>query len=322
MKSLSVAVRSSACVLAFLACLKGVPASGQNRSQAEPPFVVTTNPILQDIVRHVGGDRIRATCLLPPGIDIHAFDPTPATIRDLTEADLLVINGFGLESALDPVLENAGFKGRVVEAASRSQLISIEPSGPGHGDDHGHAHGPVDPHAWQDLRNAITYAQVIRDALIAVHPEARDTYQRLTDLYVRELRTLDNWARRQLLNLPAGSRSILVSHQGLEYFGRAYGLNIVSVVGLSPYQDPDARQVGALIDELRDRNIQGIFVEYGSNRGVIEQISRESGIPIGDTLFTGTLGTGDELSATFAGSFALNVVRILRVLDPGSSTLP
>ena len=223
MKSLSLAVRSSACVLAFLACLKGGPASGQNRSQAEPPFVVTTNPILQDIVRHVGGDRIRATCLLPPGIDIHAFDPTPATIRDLTEADLLVINGFGLESALDPVLENAGFKGRVVEAASRSQLISIEPSGHGHGDDHGHAHGPVDPHAWQDLRNAITYAEVIRDALIAVHPEARDTYQRLTDLYVRELRTLDNWARRQLLNLPAGSRSILVSHQGLEYFGRAYG---------------------------------------------------------------------------------------------------
>ncbi|MEZ5278344.1 MAG: zinc ABC transporter substrate-binding protein [Opitutaceae bacterium] len=314
----------SAARLAIVLLLSGsfLAAAGQKTSESPNPRVVTTNPILHDMVLHVGGDRVEAICLLPPGLDIHSFDPTPATIRDLTDADLLVINGFGLETTLDPILENADFKGRLVEAAVRSRLISIDPTDHDPLDDHDHHHGPVDPHAWQDLRNAVTYAEVIRDALIDINPLERDTYLRLTELYTRELLALDSWTRRQLLNLPAGSRSILVSHQGLEYFGRAYGLKIVSVVGLSPYQDPDARQISAIIDDLRARRIQGIFVEYGSNQGVIRQIARESGIPVGETLYTGTLGSPGELSATFTGMFALNVIRILRILDPEAATLP
>ena len=298
-------------------------AAGEPKTtESSGPKVVTTNPILHDMVLHVGGDRVKASCLLPPGLDIHSFDPTPASIRDLAGADLLIINGFGLETTLDPILQNADFKGRLIEAAARSQLISIEPTDHDPTDDHEHHDGPVDPHAWHDLRNAVTYAEVMRDALIDIDPSARSTYMRLTNLYTRELLALDNWTRRQLLNLPAGSRSILVSHQGLEYCGRAYGLEIVSVVGLSPYQDPDARQISAIIDDLRARRIQGIFVEYGSNQGVIRQIARESGIPVGETLYTGTLGPPNDLAATFTGMFALNVIRILRILDPEAATLP
>jgi zinc/manganese transport system substrate-binding protein len=294
------------------------------RSSAEAPEkptgadrlnVVTTNPILEDMVRHVGGDRVDVSCLLPPGMDLHAFDPTPATVRRLAEADLLVINGYGLEAALDPILENADYGGPIVTAASASNLIKIEAHGT-HLHDEDHDHGPVDPHAWHDLRNAVTYVEVIRDALVELNPKAAGTYSRLAELYIREIRTLDTWTRRLLLPLPVSARSMLISHQGLAYLGEAYGLEIVTVVGLSPYQDPDARQIGLIIDELKARKVAAIFVEVGANPGLIHQISRESGIPISDALYTGTLGVDEELSATFTGMFRLNIMRIVRALSP------
>ena len=274
------------------------------------PTVVTSNGILQDMVRQVGGDRVHAACLLPPGIDVHAFDPTPDTIVRLTEADLLVINGYGLESSLDKILDNTSYRGPIAVAASRSHLITIDPDVDG-----GHDHGPIDPHAWHDLGNAITYIEVIRDALIECNPSDASTYSRLADLYIREIRVLDTWTRRHLLGLPRGARTILVSHQGLEYLGRAYGLEIRTLVGLSPYQDPDARQMAMLIEDLQSGRIRGLFQEAGSKSRIIDQISRESGVPIGGELYTGTLGLNDPLSATFTGMFRLNILRILRVLD-------
>ncbi|RKX28494.1 MAG: hypothetical protein DRP71_17305 [Verrucomicrobia bacterium] len=279
------------------------------------PTVVTSNGILQDMVRHVGGDRVHAVCLLPPGIDVHAFDPTPDTIVQLAEADLLVINGYGLESALDGILDNTSYRGPIAVAASRSRLVAIDPGAKG-----GHDHGPTDPHAWHDLGNAITYVEVIRDALTECNPTDASTYARLADLYIREIRVLDTWTRRNLLGLPRGSRTILVSHQGLEYLGRAYGLEIRTLVGLSPYQDPDARQMAMIIEDLQSGRIRGLFQETGSKSRIIDQISRESGVPIGGELTTGTLGLGDPLSSTFAGTFRLNVLRILRVLEADSNS--
>jgi zinc/manganese transport system substrate-binding protein len=146
----------------------------------------------------------------------------------------------------------------------------------------------------------------------------------LADLYIREIRVLDTWTRRHLFALPRGSRTVLVSHQGLEYLGRAYGLEIRTLVGLSPYQDPDARQMAMIIEELRSGSIKGLFQEAGSNSRIIDQISRESSVPIGGELYTGTLGPSGTLSASLTGMFRLNVLRILRVLeaDPIGSTSP
>ncbi len=283
------------------------------------PTVVTSNGILQDMVKNVGGDRVHAACMLPPGIDVHAFDPTPDTIVQLTEADLLVVNGFGLESSLDKIFQSTSYRGPIAVAASRAQLITINPDVKA-----GHHEGPIDPHAWHDLGNAITYIEVIRDALIECNPADATTYSRLADLYIREIRVLDTWTRRHLLGLPRGSRTILVSHQGLEYLGRAYGLKIRTLVGLSPYQDPDARQMAMIIEDLRSGEIRGLFQEAGSKSKIVDQISRESGVPIGGELYTGTLGLNDPLSSTFTGIFRLNVLRILRVLeaDPTGPTSP
>jgi len=278
------------------------------------PTVVTSNGILLDMVRNVGADRVQATCLIPPGIDLHAFDPTPETIAQLAEADLLVINGYGLEASLDKVLRHTSYRGPVAVAASRSRLISLNPAEET-AHQTVHDHGAIDPHAWQDPGNAVTYVEVIRDALIECNPQDAPTYLRLADLYIREIRVMDTWARRGLFSLPRGSRTILVSHQGLEYLGRAYGLEIRTVVGLSPYQDPDARQLAMVIEDLKSGRIRGLFQEAGSNVGIIEQVSRESGIPIGGELTTGTLGLSGPLSSTFTGMFRLNVLQILRVLE-------
>ena len=226
------------------------------------------------------------------------------------KADLLIINGYGLESSLDKILDNTSYQGPIAVAASRSKLITI-----GRDVASEHDHEPIDPHAWHDLGNAITYIEVIRDALTECNPADASTYVRLADLYIREIQVLDTWTRRHLFALPRGSRTILVSHQGLAYLGRAYGLEIRTLVGLSPYQDPDARQMSTIIKDLQSGGIKGLFQEEGSNSRIIEQISRESGVPIGGDLFTGTLGSAGTLSSSLTGMFRLNVLRILKVLE-------
>ena len=286
------------------------------------PTVVTSNHILQDMVKNVGADRAHLVCLMPPGFDVHAFDPTPKTITQLAEADLLIINGYGLESSLDKILHNAGYRGPIAVAASRSSLIAIDPD---YGDVHEPANDrPIDPHAWHDLRNAVTYVEVIRDALIECNPMDAPSYTRLADAYIHEIRILDIWTRRQLLNLPRSSRTILISHQGLAYLGRAYGLEIITLVGLSPYQDPDAQQVATIIEEIQSGRIRGLFQEVGSNSRIMDQISLESDSPMGGELYTGALGSSDSLSSTFIGMFRQNIQRILGALeaDPAASRSP
>ena len=113
MTSIAHAILRTSLFLAF-ALFANASESGQI------PTVVTSNGILQDMVRNVGGDRVMVACLLPPGIDVHAFDPTPDTIAQLTQADLLIINGYGLESSLDKILDNTSYQGPIAVAASRS----------------------------------------------------------------------------------------------------------------------------------------------------------------------------------------------------------
>ena len=124
-----------------------------------------------DVTRQVGSDLIELTVLFPPGADPHTFEPRPQDVAAISEADVIVINGLGLEEALEPTLE-ANAKGVVVHASEGIEVLAFE------GEEHeGEEHEGGDPHTWTDPNNVIVWTENIAAALAEADPSNAATYR-------------------------------------------------------------------------------------------------------------------------------------------------
>lgn len=301
--------------------------------------VVSTNTILHDLVQQVGGERVNALCLLEPGVDVHRYEPTPAQVGRLARADLVVSNGFGLETWVNRVIQNSGFKGPVIEAAAGAHLLVLGAGETLCCDDHGHHHhhagaaaggcedcdscascgtataaGIIDPHAWHDIANVARYVENIRRALAALDPDGEAYFNTRAAAFTSRLWELDAWARERLAAIPEAKRSIVISHDALRYLGHAYGIRIRAVRGLSTGQEPDARSLAALLRDLREEPAGAFFVESVSNPRLLEQLSRDTGIPLGGQLYTDSLGKPGSPADSFEGLFRTNIETIVGAL--------
>lgn len=282
---------------------------------AAKPNVVTSNTILADFVRVVGGEDVTATCLLGSGIDPHSFEPRPSDVRTLAKADLLVVNGLGFESWLGKVVRNSGFRGTVVEAAASVTPLEREHN---HAHDHaGHAHDhddEVDPHAWHDLRNAIRYVDTICAALAKAAPDKAEAFRGRAAAYRTELETLHAEARNRLQALPANRRKLVTSHDALHYFAAAYGLTVVPVRGLQTDREPSAKQLASLVQLIRKENVPAVFIESTSNPKLLKLLAQDAGVSVVRELYTDSLGPAGSPGDTFAGMFKANVDTIVAAL--------
>lgn len=284
---------------------------------APRPVVITTNTILADMTREIAGDTAEVQCLVPTGVDLHGFDPTPADIAPLLKADLVVANGAGFEPWLERFLAASGYTGPVVKATDGCTLITSEAEDHDHSShDHAaHDHGEVDPHAWQDPTNALRYVAAIRDALSTAHPAGAENYRRRARLYTAQIEAVDAWARRLFGLVPPDRRVIVTSHDSLAYFGRAYGIEIVALRGLDARAEPDAKQIAATVDLLRSRRARALFVESVSNPRLVEQLARDAGAVNGGELFTDSLAPAGTPAGTYLGMMRENTLRILGALE-------
>jgi len=309
--------------LLLFSLLAGLLAAGASVRAAERarPVVLTTNTILADMTREIAGDAIEVQCLVPAGVDLHGFDPTPRDIAPLLEADLVVANGAGFEPWLDRFLAASGYAGPVAKASDGCDLIAgghdehHHEHDDAHGHDHDHDHAEVDPHAWQDPRNALRYVANIRDALVRIHPAGAEDIRRRARLYAAQIEVVDAWARRLFALLPAGQRVIVTSHDSLAYFGRTYGLEIVPLRGLDARAEPDAQQIAAIVDLLRTRRARALFAETVSNPRVLEQIARDAGVTLGGELHTDSLAAAGAPASTYLGMVRENTLRVLAALE-------
>jgi zinc/manganese transport system substrate-binding protein len=280
---------------------------------SHPLRVVCANTILADIARQVGGDRIVAISLLKPGVDVHAWEPTPDDIALIGSAGLVVVNGLGLEGWLDRAINSSGVTAPVVRASAGIEPLPIITQGDG-AQPHAGQQG-VDPHAWQDVSNGMRYARTIRDALITVDPHGAADYTAWAQAYDAQLRVVDAWVKQQIASLPASQRVLVTSHDALGYFGKAYGMEIQPVEGIAPGQEPDAARIAALITVIRTRHVHAIFIEDMSSSKVIEQIGAEGGARLGGQLYSDSLAEPHHLASTYLGMFLANARTIVAALQ-------
>lgn len=180
----------------------------------------------------------------------------------------------------------------------------------------GHDHGPVDPHAWQDIRNGIHYVHAIAKGLGQADPDNAQQYLRRANEYAQQLLSLDADLRAQLAKVPMQNRKVISSHDAFAYFSQAYGVQFIPVAGLSGRSEASAKTVAELVDRVRGEKIAGIFVESGASSRMVEQLARETGAKVGGELYSDALAAPGKPADTYLGMMRWNAEQLLGVLQP------
>lgn len=275
--------------------------------------VVTSFSILADIARQVGGDLVAVSSVIGPDEDAHGYQPRPSDARMLGDADLVIANGLGFDTWIERLARSAGFAGTVVIAGAG--FDTLDDSG---GHDHGHDHGPSDPHAWQDVANVRHYAQNIARALEQLDPTNAPAYRDNVAAYDRALLALDADIRSALATLPEAQRKLVTSHDAFGYFGKAYGITVIGAAGISDQSEPSAAGIARLIRQLRRENIPAVFVENINDPRLIERIAQEGGARLGGKLYSDALSGPDGPASTYIAMMRHNLTTLMIGLATGS----
>jgi zinc/manganese transport system substrate-binding protein len=227
------------------------------------------------------------TALVGPDADAHVYAPSPADGRRLAQADMVLVNGLGFEGWMLRMVKASGYKGPVVEATAGIQTRRG-----------GHHHGQ-DPHAWQDLRNARTYATNLAAGLAKRWPQRRDEIEARQREYVARIDALDAQVRQWLDAVPRAQRRVITSHDAFGYFGAAYGVDFLAPQGWSTHSEPSAAAVARLLRQIRQEGVRALFVENISDPRLIERIARESGVRIGGKLYSDALSRPDGPAGSY-----------------------
>ena len=261
------------------------------------------------MVREVGGDRVEVITLVGPDGDAHVYEPTPTDARNLASASILFTNGLGFEGWMDRLERSSGFKGKVVVASNGVKpRTMIEEEG-------GKPETITDPHAWQDLANGKLYVANIRDALIAVDPAGKATYEANAAKYLDEIAAEETNVKAAIAALPEARKKIITSHDAFGYFGAAYGLEIIAPEGVSTESEASAQDVAKIIRQIKAEKIPAVFIENITDHRLLDQIASETGAKVGGTLYSDALSGPDGPAPTYLGMFRHNIGALAAALS-------
>jgi zinc/manganese transport system substrate-binding protein len=280
---------------AFLAALLALAGLCAPASAAEKIKVVASFSIVGDLVRQIGGERAEVATLVGPNADMHVFQPTPADAKVFDGAALVVINGLGFEGWADRLVKASGYKGPTVVASKGIKPLETDEH------DHGgsHAHGRFDPHAWQRVANVKAYVGNIRDGLIAADPAGKADYEAAAASYLQKLDALEAEIRATFAPIPGGKRRVITSHDAFTYYGAAYGIEFLAPQGVTGDSEPTAKEVAALIRQIRREKVKTVFVENISSPRLLERIGKEAGATVGGTLYSDALSEPSGPAGTY-----------------------
>ena len=263
--------------------------------------VVSTFSILGDMVQNIGGNNIELTTLVGANGDGHVYEPTPADAKSVAAADVVFVNGLGFEGWIDRLVKASGYKGKVIIATKGIKELKFE--------------GELDPHAWQDLSNGRIYIKNIKNALIDLDPKNSDLYKKNFIAYDKILESMDKSTKEKFADIPKKNRKVITSHDAFLYFGRAYGIDFRSPVGVTTESEPSAGELAALITEMREDEIKALFAENITDPRLIKQLAREVNAQIGGTLYSDALSDNSEPANTYINMFKYNVNELATILS-------
>jgi zinc/manganese transport system substrate-binding protein len=271
--------------------------------------VIASFSILGDFVRNVGGDRVEVATLVGPNGNAHVYAPSPGDAKRVADAKLVFVNGLGFEGWLERLVKASGTKAPIVIATK-----GIKPLERVGEHDHDHDHGRADPHAWQSVANAKIYVANIRDALIAADPAGKDAYLADAAAYLAKLDALEREVREVIAKIPADRRRVVTSHSAFGYFQNAYGVNFTAPQGVSTEAEASAKDVAAIIAQIKKQKAAAVFLENVTDPRLVEQIARETGAKVGGTLYSDALTDAKGDATTYIDLIRHNLRQLASAL--------
>ena len=271
--------------------------------------VVATTTQVGDLVRNVGGERVDLHQILQPNTDPHEYEPRPSDVKSVADAALTVRSGGDVDDWLKDVLDNAGGSAPVLTLSEHVHTRT--------GDS-----GDLDPHWWQDPRNAELAVKAIRDALAKADPKGAAAYRRHAARYLTRLDRLDRQTAACIDRIPARLRKLVTTHDALGYYAARYGLEVIGAVipSLSTQAQPSAGDIQRLVDQIERTGVKAIYPESSINPKLEQAVARESGATTGAPLWADTLGPRGSTGATYVDSIAANTGAIVDGLSGGEQS--
>jgi ABC-type Zn uptake system ZnuABC Zn-binding protein ZnuA len=304
--------------LVVAACGQGPAEPAAAPTPDERPLVVTTVAPITNIAANIIGERASIVGAVPPGSDSHTYEPPPSLARLLSDADVVFLNGLRLE---EPILAlaaaNRGPDATIVEIGD----VVVSPDEYRFDFSFPTEEGMPNPHLWTDPTLVKGYAEVIRDTMTGVDPDGADHYQRNHDDFVAIVDDFDAALRQALDTVPPANRKLVTYHDSFPYFAERYGWEVLGAVQPADFGEPSAREVAALIEQVRQHDIPAIFGSEEFPSPVIEQIGREAGVRYVDTLADDVLpGRPGDAEHSWLGMLRQNYATIVGSLggDPAA----
>ena len=245
--------------------------------------VASLHPLIGDLAKQVGGERVEVVDLIGKNGDPHHFEPVATDLQKAGDAKLYLASGMGLEGYMDSLKGIVGTKAQIVEIGK--DLPSIEGECDHEGHDHGHDHDhEIDPHWWHSIDLFRRAATITADTFTKVDPAGAETYTRNAAAYRAKLDELERWTRKEIARIPRDKRHLATAHAAFGYFCKDYGFEQMPVQGMNREQMPDPKKLAELVAELKEHQVGAIFPEKESNPKILEALTKDTGIKLGQPL--------------------------------------
>jgi zinc/manganese transport system substrate-binding protein len=268
---------------------------------AERLKIVASFSVLGDFARNVGGNRVDLTTLVGPDADVHVYTPAPGDAKRIADAQLVIVNGLGLEGWLPRLVQASGAKANIVVASTGVAPLRLGTE--------------ADPHAWQSVSNAKIYVTNIADAMAKADPADASLFREQARAYSEKLDVLDNEVRADVATIRPERRKVIATHNAFGYFAAEYGITFIAPLGVSTETEPSARDIAAIIGQIKSQNIPAVFLENISDERLIRRIAAEAGAKVGGTLISDGLTGQNGYAPTYIDMVRHNIKALTSALD-------
>jgi len=287
-----------------------------NQVYAKKINVVTTSTMVTDMVKAVGGNRVNVVGLMGPGVDPHLYKPASGDVVKLQRAKVIFYSGLMLEGRMSDLFFRMSRAGKKVYAVTESipEKDRLEPP---------EFDGHWDPHIWGNPSLWSKCVSTVVKGLSDVDPDGKNYYANQGTIVEKSYNDVHKWGLKRISTLPKKQRTLVTSHDAFNYFGKAFGFQVVAVQGLSTVTEAGLADIAKMVDFIQEKNLKAIFIESSVNPAAIQRISKDANVKIGGELFSDACGNPGDMHesqgekydvGTFVGMVKHNINTIVNAL--------
>lgn len=308
LKKLSILIYAAILLAAALLIVNYVSAAAEDK----PINIVATTTMLADLIDRVGGEHVSVSALMGPGVDPHLYQAGAGAVAKLQSSDVVAYHGLHLEGKMGEVFDSLNQQGHqticLEDGLDPTRLLSDENNPEVH-----------DPHIWFDVSLWKEAADHVATQLALLDEANAADYEANLDAYLKELDDLESYIKSRVAELPEDQRILITAHDAFRYFGRAYGIEVRGLQGISTDAEASTSAVSDLATLIATKEIHAIFIESSVPVKNVEALqdavkARGFDVKIGGELYSDALGDADSDAGTYIGMVRANVDTIVNAL--------